>query len=60
MARADTNNDGELSEEELNALTKAELLDLANDLGVAGVSSRNTKAVIIDAILTARGGGSDG
>lgn len=53
MARADTNNDGKLSEEELNALTKAELLVLANDLGVAGVSSKNTKAVIIDAILNA-------
>lgn len=53
MARADTNKDGTLSEDELNTLTKAELLALANDLGVAGLSNKQTKAVIIEAILNA-------
>jgi hypothetical protein len=39
------------SEEELSALTKAQLLDLADMLGVGGVSSSNTKAQIIAAII---------
>lgn len=51
MALADSNNDGTYSEEELNALTKAELLSLANELGVEGVSTTNLKAEIITAIL---------
>ena len=53
IAEADTNNDGEYSEEELSALTKAQLLQLAETLGVGGVSSSNTKAQIIAAILAA-------
>lgn len=51
MALADTNEDGSYSEEELNALTKAQLLDLTNELGVEGVSSSNLKADIVSAIL---------
>lgn len=51
MALADTDEDGSYSEEELNALTKAELLSLASELGVEGVSSSNLKADIVSAIL---------
>lgn len=51
MALADTNEDGSYSEEELNALTKAQLLVIANELGVEGVSSSNLKADIVSAIL---------
>lgn len=51
MALADDNEDGSYSEEELNALTKAQLLTLASELGVEGVSSNNLKADIITAIL---------
>jgi hypothetical protein len=45
-----------LSEEELTALTKAQLLALADTLGVEGLTSRNTKAQIIAAILAAEEG----
>ena len=51
MALADSDNDGVYSEDELNALTKAELLVLANELGVEGVSNSNLKAEIVSAIL---------
>ena len=51
MALADSDNDGLYSEEELNALTKAQLLNLADELGVEGVSTANIKADIISAIL---------
>lgn len=50
--RAGSDNNGEYSEEELSAMTKAELLTLANELGVTGVSSNNLKADIINAILS--------
>ena len=56
LAEADTNNDGTYSEAELKALTKAQLLELAETLSVGGVSSSNTKAEIIAAILTAQAG----
>lgn len=56
LAEADTNNDGTYSEAELKALTKAQLLELAETLNVGGVSSSNTKAEIIAAILTAQAG----
>lgn len=51
MALADSNSDGEYSEDELNAMTKAELLVLASELGVEGVSMSNLKADIVSAIL---------
>lgn len=51
MSLADSNNDGLYSEDELNALTKAQLLALANELGVEGVTTSQTKAVIIETIL---------
>ena len=56
LADADANDDGEYSEEELTALTKAQLLELAETLSVGGISSSNTKAEIIAAILTAQAG----
>lgn len=54
ISLADSNNDGEYSEEELTALTKAQLLTLAEALNVEGVTSKNTKAQIIAAILAAQ------
>ena len=51
MALADSDNDETYSEGELNAMTKAELLVLAEELGVEGVSMSNLKADIVSAIL---------
>lgn len=51
MSLADSNEDGSYSEEELTALTKAQLLTLANELGVEGVTSSILKADLISAIL---------
>ena len=51
MSLTDSNSDGVYSEAELNALTKAELLSLAAELGVEGVSMSNLKADIVAAIL---------
>ena len=51
MALADSDNDGTYSEDELNALTKAELLVLAEDLGVGGLSMNNLKAELVAAIM---------
>lgn len=51
MALADSDNDGNYSEAELNALTKAELLSLADELGVEGVSMSDLKADMVSAIL---------
>ena len=56
---ADANDDGVYSEEELAALTKAQLLELAETLEVGGVSSSNTKAQIIAAILAAQEAAAD-
>ena len=51
MTLADNDEDGSYSEEELNALTKAQLLTLAKELGVESVSSSMLKADIVSAIL---------
>ena len=51
MTLADSNEDGSYSEEELTALTKSQLLEVASELGVEVISSNNTKAEIISAIL---------
>lgn len=51
MALADSDNDGTYTEDELNAMTKAQLLVLADELGVEGVSNANLKAEIVSAIL---------
>ena len=51
MALAESDNDGTYSEDELNAMTKAELLVLADELGVEGVSMSNLKADIVSAIM---------
>ena len=51
MALADSNSDGIYSEAELNAMTKSQLLSLARELGVEGVSTANLKAEIVAAIL---------
>lgn len=51
MTLADSDEDGSYSEEELMALTKAQLLALASELAVEGVTSSNTKAEIVTAIL---------
>ena len=51
MTLADSNEDDLYSEEELKVLTKAQLLSLANELGVEGVSSSMLKADMISAIL---------
>ena len=56
LEEADANEDGKYSEEELTALTKAQLLTLAETLNVGGVTSSNTKAQIIAAILAAQEG----
>lgn len=53
---ADVNNDDVYTAEELAVLTKAQLLELAGTLGVTGVSSSNTKAQIIAAIVAAQEG----
>lgn len=45
------NSEDNYTEAELNAMTKAELLSLAAELGVEGVSMSNLKADIVSAIL---------
>lgn len=44
------------TESQLNSMTKAQLLELADSLGVEGVSSANLKAEIIAAILKSQEG----
>lgn len=51
MSLADSDSDKEYTEAELNAMTKAQLLSLASELGVEGVSNANLKADIVSAIL---------
>ena len=45
-------NDGTYSQSELEELTKAQLLELAHELGVEGVNTKSLKADIVNAILT--------
>ena len=51
MTLADSDSDGMYSEAELNALNKTQLLSLAAELGVEGVTMANLKADIITAIM---------
>ena len=51
-AAADTDTDGELSEEELNALTIAQLREVAADMGITLTATK--KADIIAEILAAQ------
>ena len=51
MSLADSDSNGVLNEEELNSLTKTQLLAYANELGIEGINSKTTKADIITAIL---------
>ena len=44
------NNPG-YTEDELNAMTKADLLVIADEFGIEGLTSKNTKAEIIASIL---------
>lgn len=53
---ADSNSDGRLSEEELNALTKAQIAGLALELGYNGIDTSMTKAEMITAFLAAQEG----
>ena len=53
-AQADTNEDGNLSEEELNTLTVAQLRELASEKGITLTAT--TKAAIIAEILAALAG----
>lgn len=43
------------SEATLKNLTKKQLVELAGDLGVEGVTTEQTKDAIVSAILTAKG-----
>ena len=53
LSLSDDEGDGVTYDEAtLEAMTKAQLLDLASELGVEGVTSSQTKAVIIAAILS--------
>lgn len=57
---ADSNGDGEVSEEELNALTKAQIAALAAELGYSGIVTSMTKAEMITAFLAAQAAASNG
>ena len=57
-ATADTDSDGELSEEELSALTVAQLRALAAELGIT--LTKTKKAEIIAEILAAQAADSEG
>ena len=48
---SDDESEVEYTEDELNSMTKAELLVLCDELGVEGVSMSNLKADIVAAIL---------
>lgn len=54
MIAADADGNGILTEEELMALTKSQLLVLGEELGVSGLKPSQTKAQIVAAILAAQ------
>lgn len=54
MIAADADGNGILTEEELMALTKSQLLALGEGLGVSGLKPSQTKAQIVAAILAAQ------
>ena len=60
MIAADADGNGILTEEELMALTKSQLLVLGEELGVSGVKPSQTKAQIVAAILAAQEEGGNG
>lgn len=54
LDEADANEDGEYSEEELSALTKAQIAELAESLGFEEITVSMTKAQMIEAFLAAQ------
>lgn len=60
MIAADADGNGILTEEELIALTKSQLLALGEELGVSGLKPSQTKAQIVAAILAAQEEGGNG
>lgn len=56
---ADENSDDELSEDELKALNKAQILALATDLGYTTVLASMTKTQMITAFLAAQAAAAD-
>ena len=60
MITADADGNGILTEEELMALTKSQLLALGKELGVSGLKPSQTKVQIIAAILAAQEEGGNG
>ena len=60
MIAADADGNGILTEEELMALTKSQLLTLGEELGVSGLKPSQTKAQIVAAILAAQEEGGNG
>lgn len=60
MITADADGNGILTEEELMALTKSQLLALGEELEVSGLKPSQTKVQIIAAILAAQEEGGNG
>ena len=60
MIAADADGNGILTEEELMALTKSQLLALGEEFGVSGIKPSQTKAQIVAAILAAQEEGGNG
>lgn len=56
MDTADADGNGKLSEAELNAMTKAQIAALAEELGYNGISTSMTKAEMIAAFLAVQEG----
>jgi hypothetical protein len=54
LEQADADGDGEYSEAELSALTKAQIAELAAQLGIEGISTSQTKSQMIEAFLAAQ------